>query len=142
MLHLVSGFWHLIICLVEVRMRVRALVGKHCEIVGPEASIRDVAVAMKNVGVSAVAVVDRTGLVGICTDRDLAMAVADGCDSSVAVHDVMALSPDTIDAEAPVRDAALWLLETGYRHLPVLENDELLGIIDSRDVLWAMTPKE
>jgi signal-transduction protein with cAMP-binding, CBS, and nucleotidyltransferase domain len=123
-------------------MRVRALVGKHCEIVGPETSIRDVAIAMKNVGVSAVAVVDRTGLVGICTDRDLAMAVADGREPGVAVLDVMALSPDTIDAEAPVRDAALWLLETGYRHLPVIEDGELLGIIDSRDVLWAVTPKE
>lgn len=123
-------------------MRVRALVGRHCEIVGPETSIRDVAVAMKNVGVSAVAVVDRTGLVGICTDRDLAMAIADGCDFDSEVRSRMALSPDTIDAEAPVRDAALWLLETGYRHLPVLEDGELLGIIDSRDLLWALTSKE
>ena len=97
---------------------------------------------MKRVEVSAVAVVDRTGLVGICTDRDLAMAVADGCDSDVAVSDRMALNPDTIDAQAPVQDAAKWLFETGYRHLPVLEDGELLGIIDSRDLLWAMTPKE
>ena len=123
-------------------MRVRALVGRHCEIVGPETSLRDVALAMKNVGVSAVAVVDRTGLIGICTDRDLTMAVADGCDSDLVVSDRMAMSPDTIDAEAPVRDAALWLLETGYRHLPVLDDGELLGIIDSRDLLWAVTPKE
>ena len=123
-------------------MRVRALVGRHCEIVGPETPIREVARAMKNVGVSAVAVVDRTGLVGICTDRDLAMAVADGCDPDVAVRDRMALSPDTIDAEAPVRDAALWLLETGYRHLPVMDNGELLGIVDSRDLLWAVTSRE
>lgn len=123
-------------------MRVRALVGRHCEIVGPETPIRDVALAMKNVGVSAVAVVDRTGLIGICTDRDLAMAVAEGCDPDTAVHDRMALSPDTIDAEAPVRDAALWLLETGYRHLPVLDDGELLGIVDSRDLLWAMTTED
>ena len=123
-------------------MRVRALVGRHCEIVGPETSIRDVALAMKTVGVSAVAVVDRTGLIGICTDRDLAMAVGEGCDPDAAVRDRMAASPDTIDPEVPVRDAALWLLETGYRHLPVIEDGELLGIIDSRDLLWAMTPKE
>ncbi|MEN8239165.1 MAG: CBS domain-containing protein [Actinomycetota bacterium] len=123
-------------------MRVRALVGKHCEIVGPETPISEVALAMKTLGVNAVAVVDRTGLVGICTDWDVAMAVADGCDPDVAVSDRMALSPDTIDAEAPARDAALWLLETGYRHLPVLEDGELLGIIDSRDLLWAVMPKQ
>jgi CBS domain-containing protein len=122
-------------------MRVRALVGKHCEIVGPETPIKDVALAMKKVGVNAVAVVDRTGLVGICTDRDLAMAVAEGCDADTAVSHRMALSPDTIDAEAPVRDAALWLLETGYRHLPVVDGGELLGIIDSRDLLWAVMAK-
>ena len=123
-------------------MRVRALVGRHCEIVGPETPIRDVARAMKSVGVSAVAVVDRTGLIGICTDRDLAMAVAEACDPDTEVRDRMALSPDTIDAEAPVRDAALWLLETGYRHLPVLDDGELLGIINSRDLLWAITTEE
>ena len=123
-------------------MRVRALVGRHCEIVGPETPIRDVALAMKNVGVSAVAVVDRTGLIGICTDRDLAMAVAEGCELDTEVRDRMALSPDTIDAEAPVRDAALWLLETGYRHLPVLDNGELLGIVNSRDLLWAMMTED
>jgi CBS domain-containing protein len=123
-------------------MRVRALVGRHCEIVGPETPIRDVALAMKNVGVSAVAVVDRTGLIGICTDRDLAMAVAEGCELDTEVRDRMALSPDTIDAEAPVRDAALWLLETGYRHLPVLDDGELLGIVNSRDLLWAMMTED
>ena len=123
-------------------MRVRALVGRHCEIVGPETPIGEVALAMKARGVSAVAVVDRTGLIGICTDRDLAMAVAENCNSDVAVSERMALSPDTIDAGAPVREAAAWLLETGYRHLPVLEDGELLGIINSRDLLWAVMPKD
>ncbi len=123
-------------------MRVRALVGRQCAIVGPDTSIRDVAGTMRRLDVNAVAVVDRTGLVGICTDRDLAMALADGCDPDIAVRGRMAIAPDTIDAEAPVRDAALWLLETGYRHLPVLDDGELVGIIDSRDLLWAVTPNE
>jgi CBS domain-containing protein len=30
------------------------------------------------------------------------------------------------------------MLETGYRHLPVVSGGELLGIIDIRDVLWAL----
>ena len=123
-------------------MRVRALVGRRCDIVGPETPIRDVALAMQDSGGSAVAVVDRTGLIGICTDRDLAMAVGSGCDPDTVVRERMTPSPDTIDAGAPVLDAALWLLETGYRHLPVLEDGELLGIIDSRDVLWAVMPKD
>jgi CBS domain-containing protein len=70
------------------------------------------------------------------------MAVAEGCELDTEVRDRMALSPDTIDAEAPVRDAALWLLETGYRHLPVLDDGELLGIVNSRDLLWAMMTED
>ena len=31
-----------------------------------------------------------------------------------------------------------WLLETGYRHLPVMEDDQLLGIVSIRDLLWAI----
>ena len=67
---------------------------------------------------------------------------SDGCDPETPVSERMASAPDTIDADAPVREAALWMLETGYRHLPVVENDELLGIIDSRDVLWAVVAKD
>jgi CBS domain-containing protein len=39
----------------------------------------------------------------------------------------------------PAVEASLWLLEAGYRHLPVVEGDELLGIVDVRDLLWALT---
>ena len=123
-------------------MRVRALVGERSEIVGPDTPIRDVAQAMLDGGVGAVAVVDRTGLIGICTDRDLAASVAEGCDPETPVRERMASSPDTIDADAPVREAAMWMLETGYRHLPVVEDAELLGILDSRDVLWAVVAKD
>ncbi len=122
-------------------MRVRALVGERSEIVGPETSIVDVARVMLRCGVSAVAVVDRTGLIGICTDRDMAGAIADDCDMDDPVSTCMTRSPDVVQSTVPVQEAAEWMLETGYRHLPVVEGGELLGIVDSRDVLWALIPK-
>lgn len=119
-------------------MHIAALVGGGAEIVGPEATLVDVARAMAEREVGAVAVVDRNGLVGICTDRDLAMAIGDGCGPNDAVSVCMTEAPDTVDPEARVSDAAAWMLETGYRHLPVVSGGELLGIIDVRDVLWAL----
>ena len=84
------------------------------------------------------AVVDRSEMVGICTDRDLAGALGDDLDSDTPVEQVMTESPDTVGPDTELWDAARWLLETGYRHLPVLADGELLGIVDVRDVLWAI----
>ena len=122
-------------------MRVHALVGRQSEIVGPDAPIDEVAALMIERHVGAVAVVDRSGIVGICTDRDLTQAVSDGLDSETPVSECMTPGPDVISPDVPVVDAAAWMLETGYRHLPVVEDGELLGIVDSRDVLWALIPK-
>jgi CBS domain-containing protein len=113
-------------------------VGHRADIVGPETPVVDVARIMLDRDVAAVAVVDRTGLVGICTERDLARSLAEGCDDDTVVDDVMTSSPDTVGPDVDIADAASWMLETGYRHLPVVEDGELLGIVDVRDVLWAL----
>lgn len=122
-------------------MRLAALVGDGAHIVGPETSIVDVAALMMDHDVSAVAVVDRSGLIGICTDRDIATTVISAMDRSTPVADVMTATPDTVGPDVAVEDAAAWLLETGYRHLPVVADEELLGIVDIRDVLWALVPE-
>ena len=119
-------------------MRLAALVGGGAEIVGPEVSLADVAKAMSDHDVGAVAVVDREGLIGICTDRDLAMAIGEGRSPDDEVALCMTKTPDVVDPDTRISDAAAWMLETGYRHLPVMTDGELLGIIDVRDILWAL----
>lgn len=119
-------------------MRLAALVGGEAEIVGPEATLSDVAKVMEDRQVGAVAVVERSDLVGICTDRDLAMALGRGCGPEDPVSNCMTEAPDVVDPDVPVSEAAAWMLETGYRHLPVMADGELLGIIDVRDLLWAL----
>lgn len=123
-------------------MQLRALVGDKAEIVGPDTTLEDVAGVMVDHGVAAVAVVDRTGLIGICTDRDLAKAVSSAAPATDAVSVHMTGSPDTVEPDVRVSEAASWMLETGYRHLPVIEDGELLGILDIRDVLWALVSKD
>ncbi|MDK1018106.1 MAG: CBS domain-containing protein [Actinomycetota bacterium] len=122
-------------------MRLEALVGDGAAIVGPEATLLEVARAMATQKTGAVAVVDRTGMIGICTDRDLAMAIGDGYSPDDPVTSCMTESPDVVEPDVGVSDAAAWMLETGYRHLPVMSGGELLGIVDMRDVLWALFPK-
>jgi CBS domain-containing protein len=65
--------------------------------------------------------------------------MAEGADPDTAVvTDWMADAPDTFSPDVDVDEAARWLLEVGYRHMPVMTDGELLGIVSIRDILWAI----
>lgn len=86
------------------------------------------------------AVVDGLDLVGLITERDLRRAAANNADfSTTSVRDVMSSDPDTFDPDLDVWDAASWIVESGYRHLPVMDDSgELLGVVSIRDLLKAL----
>ena len=124
-------------------MRLESLVGGKATIVGPEATLAEAAEHMVETGVDSVAVVAERSLVGILTEHDLVVAVADGADlEDEVVREWMTESPDTIAPDIRVREAVIWLMQTGYRHLPVVEGSELLGIVSVRDLLWAIAGDE
>ena len=119
-------------------MKLEALVGGGAEVVGPETTLREVTQAMTKTGVGSVGVVDGHALVGILTERDVMRAVSEDADLSLEnVRDWMT-EPDVVAPDVDVEEAASWLLETGYRHLPVMDGNELLGIASIRDLLWAI----
>jgi CBS domain-containing protein len=119
-------------------MRVEALVSGESDVVGPETTLGDAAEVLMTRSIGALAVVDGRRLVGIVTDRDLVRAVSEGAEVEDPVSEWMTDGPDTVSPEVSISEAADWLLETGYRHLPVAVGEELLGIVDIRDVLWAL----
>ncbi|MFV9671948.1 MAG: CBS domain-containing protein [Acidimicrobiia bacterium] len=119
-------------------MRVEALVSGESDVVGPETTLGDAAAVLISRSVGALAVVDGRRFVGIVTDRDLVRAISEGADIEEPVSAWMTDGPDTVSPDVSVSEAADWLLETGYRHLPVALGDELLGIVDIRDVLWTL----
>ena len=120
-------------------MNLESLVGGGAEVVGPEATLREVAQSMVKSGVGSVGVVDGHELVGILTERDILRAVADDMDlDDTLAATLMTPAPDTFSPDVDVEEAASWLIETGYRHLPVMRDGELLGIASIRDLLWAM----
>lgn len=123
-------------------MRLRDLVGGRSELVGPATTLREAAGVMTQHGVGSVGVVDDRKLAGLLTERDIMAATAAGVDmSEELVGDWMSQDPDVFDPDVEVQAAARWLFQTGYRHLPVVEDDELLGIVSIRDLLWAVTDR-
>jgi CBS domain-containing protein len=101
----------------------------------PEESARDAAIGMAAHHCGAVLVCRDDTLIGIFTERDLvARVVAMGRDLDTPLLEVMTANPDTIKAEAPIIDAIRQMNEFGYRHLPVVENERILGILSIRDL--------
>jgi CBS domain-containing protein len=108
-------------------------------VIGPEATLLEAAEHMIESGVGYLGVISRRQLVGILTEHDLVKAVAEDADPGEAtVAAWMSEAPDTVPCDVSVSEAAAWLIEAGYHHLPVMEGGELLGIVTVKDLLWAM----
>ena len=124
-------------------MKLGSLVGGSATVIGREATVAEAAEALINDGVGSLAVVEGRLLVGIITERDVVRAVSEGADpEEEVVADWMSEAPDTFGPDVEVREAAAWLLEVGYRHMPVMQDGELLGIVSIRDILWAIISAE
>jgi CBS domain-containing protein len=121
-------------------MKLGSLVGGSATVIGVEASVADAAETLVEDGVGSLGVVDGRRLVGIITERDVVRAVATGADpEDELVSQWMSDAPDTFSPDVDIEEAASWLLEVGYRHMPVMDEGELLGIVSIRDILWAIT---
>ncbi|MFH1329582.1 MAG: CBS domain-containing protein [Actinomycetota bacterium] len=124
-------------------MKLGSLVGGSATVIGREATVAEAAEALIADGVGSLAVVEGRRLVGIITERDVVRAVSEGADpEEEVVADWMSETPDTFAPDVEVREAATWLLEMGYRHMPVMQDGELLGIVSIRDILWAIISSE
>ena len=98
-------------------------------------SIVAVAQRMVDRNVGAVLVVEDGRLIGIMTERDLMKAVARGLVSAAVVRDCMTPHPDTIAPDDTIEHAAVLMIHGGYRHLPVVDGDDLVGILSIRDLV-------
>lgn len=120
-------------------MQLGELVGDGPYVCGPDTTLLEAANAMDGSDLGSLAVVEGLELLGLITERDIRRAVAAGTDLDTPVSTVMSADPDTFDPELDVWDAASWIAESGYRHLPVVDDDgALLGVVSIRDLLKAL----
>ena len=103
----------------------------------PDIVVRKAAELMAKRNVGAVLVVEDARLVGIFTEHDIAFrVVARGLDpQTTRVADVMTSEPDTVDPDKPFGYALLRIHHGGFRHLPVIKDGELVGIVSARNAM-------
>jgi CBS domain-containing protein len=121
-------------------VELRELMTRDVLTVAPEDTLGEAAQRMADSNVGSAVVVDYGRLVGILTERDLLRAVAGRVHSSEArVRDWMTGDPLTASESTPAEEAARIMLEHGFRHLPVVDAEQTLGIVSLRDVMrWSV----
>jgi citrate synthase len=90
---------------------------------------------MREQGVGSVVVVDGERAVGILTERDLVRLAAAGASANDAVAAWMTPDPETLPSDVDVTTAFARLGERGYRHIPVVDGDRVVGIVSMRDLM-------
>lgn len=103
-------------------------------------TVRHAARAMAERHIGAVLVTANGKLEGIFTERDvLNRVVAPGKDpETVTIGEVMTRNPDTVSPDATALDTLIRMQTKGYRHLPVVDDGELVGIVSVRDLFAAV----
>jgi CBS domain-containing protein len=99
------------------------------------APIVAVAQRMADRNVGAVLVLDDGRLAGIMTERDIMRAVAHGLRDDTVVSDCMTADPETIAPDDTIEHAAVLMIHGGYRHLPVVDGDDVVGVLSIRDLV-------
>lgn len=101
-----------------------------------EDTVAEAAEAMVRGRFGSVLVMASRTLMGILTERDVLRAAAQRVDLSTAkVRDWMTPDPVTATGDMDSADAAETMIGQGFRHLPVLHNGRVQGIVSLRDVL-------
>ena len=103
--------------------------------VGPEATVGEAVALMAQHRIGATLVMEGSRLIGIFTERDTVRAISHSYDapahevSSWMTHDPMTVTPD-VEVEAALRT----MLDNGFRHLPVVDGGEVVGVVSIRDL--------
>jgi CBS domain-containing protein len=102
--------------------------------VEPSTGLVEATAQMHEGRVGAVVVLSEGRLVGILTERDVLRAVATGR-VSARVSEAMTAAPETIEPGESAGQAAVLMIHGGFRHLPVVDGDAVVGMISIRDLV-------
>lgn len=117
--------------------KVLALKGSDVVTVSPETSVLIAVQRMNERRIGALLVSDGNRPVGIFTERDvLVRVVAAGLDpSATPVNEVMTRSPVVVRPTTTVSDAMMVITERRCRHLPVIDDTGVCGLISIGDLM-------
>lgn len=86
--------------------------------------------------IGAVLVTTETHCIGIITERDLVEHVADGANlDNLTAEEIVTTELVTAAPDQTVAEGARMMVEAGVRHLPIADEEDVIGLVSARDVI-------
>jgi CBS domain-containing protein len=102
---------------------------------GPSITVAEAATMMGERRVGSALVMDGDTLLGIFTERDIMRALGEHFDAAKhQVSEWMTRNPITVPPDTAARDALKTMLDGGFRHLPVMDGERIIGVVSMRDL--------
>jgi CBS domain-containing protein len=110
----------------------------------PDASVYEALEIMADKNVGALVVVEHGRIVGILSERDYARKVilAGFGSKEMSVAEIMTPDPVTVGPDASVTECMELMTDNRFRHLPVVVDGELVGVISIGDVVLAVIAEQ
>ncbi len=116
-------------------MKLQDIMSKDIAFLNSDDSIEQAARLMKQHNVGSLPICSNNQVVGIVTDRDIALrSVANGTDAKMIVGDIMTVNPVFGNPQMDVHDAARIMSDNQIRRLPVVDNGQLVGMVALGDI--------
>jgi predicted transcriptional regulator len=122
------------------RMRVQGLVARPVVYVHVNDKLRALATTLMEESIGAALVRGPHHVIGLVSERDIARAIAEGANPDrVTVEEIMSEELVTVAPNDDLLDAVHRMLDAEVRHLPIMEDGVVAGIVSARDALRALT---
>lgn len=118
-------------------MNAGAIASKNVICIKPGASILDAAklMAQRNIGFLIVSSDCKRDLAGVISERDIIRAIASGIQPSEPVDNIMTRKVVYVYKDTPVWEIARLMRKYNIRHILVMDNGQIFGVISIRDLL-------
>ena len=120
--------------------RVSSIMSTPAITVEPQATLREVAVVLRDADIGAVVVLAPGRSLAVISERDIARGLADGADpDAIWAADVVTEEPRYVTPSHPVLRLAEEMLAAEIRHMPVVDENEVVGMVGALDALRSLT---
>lgn len=116
-------------------MKVTEVMTRNVDTCPADATLQEVASRMKELDVGSIPVIDNNNLIGIVTDRDIVTrGIAEQLSLDSPISNIISSDAVTGSIDMSVEDAANLMAQHQIRRLPIVEGDEIVGIVSLGDI--------
>ncbi len=125
-------------------MKIAEIMTTDVETCPPTVTIQDIAAKMREINVGSIPICEEGRIVGIVTDRDIVLrGIAEELEADAPISEIFSETLITGTEEMLVEEAASLMARHQIRRLPIVRNEQIIGIVSLGDIaVRGKTPQE